>query len=193
MLASLSSSSISLATVTPSLVTVGEPQLFSMTTLRPRGPRVTFTALARMFRPRAISLRALAANTMSLAAMWVSLLENGEDVLLAQDQVFLAVELHFGARVLGEQDAVAGLHLRLAQRAVVEDLAGADGHHAGLDGLLLRGVGDEEASGRLLLALQALYEYTIVERTNGHNLPSVELARDSLATHRDLSTTYREC
>jgi hypothetical protein len=38
MLASRSSSSISLATVTPSLVTVGEPQLFSMITLRPRVP-----------------------------------------------------------------------------------------------------------------------------------------------------------
>ena len=34
----LSSSSISLATVTPSLVTVGEPNDFWMMTFRPRGP-----------------------------------------------------------------------------------------------------------------------------------------------------------
>ena len=40
-------SSISLATDTPSLVTVGAPKLFSSTTLRPLGPRVTLTALAR--------------------------------------------------------------------------------------------------------------------------------------------------
>ena len=53
-----SSSSISLATVTPSLVTVGEPKLFSMTTLRPFGPRVTFTASARALTPARISLRA---------------------------------------------------------------------------------------------------------------------------------------
>jgi hypothetical protein len=54
----LFSTSTSFATVTPSLVTVGEPHDFSMTTLRPRGPRVTRTALARRFRPLAISPRA---------------------------------------------------------------------------------------------------------------------------------------
>jgi len=40
-------SSISLATVTPSLVIVGEPNFLSMTTLRPLGPSVTFTVSAR--------------------------------------------------------------------------------------------------------------------------------------------------
>ena len=39
MFSNLSSSSISLATVTPSLVTVGAPKLFSSTTLRPLGPK----------------------------------------------------------------------------------------------------------------------------------------------------------
>ena len=39
-------SSTSFATVTPSLVTVGEPNLRSITTLRPFGPSVTFTACA---------------------------------------------------------------------------------------------------------------------------------------------------
>jgi hypothetical protein len=48
---SLSLSSISLATETPSLVTVGAPKLRSSTTLRPLGPSVTLTALARMFTP----------------------------------------------------------------------------------------------------------------------------------------------
>ena len=46
-----SSSSISLATVTPSLVTVGEPNFLSRTTLRPLGPRVAVTALARVATP----------------------------------------------------------------------------------------------------------------------------------------------
>src|SRR5512143_4861 len=144
MLASLSSSSISLATVTPSLVTVGEPQLFSMTTLRPRGPRVTLTALASTLRPFAISARAWVLKTISLAAMFVlssfPLLEHGEDVVLAQDQVFLTIDLHFGPAVLGEQDAVAGLELRLADAAILEHLAGADGDDLGLDRLLLRRV-----------------------------------------------------
>ena len=48
---SLSFSSISLATDTPSLVTVGAPKERSSTTLRPLGPRVTLTALARIFTP----------------------------------------------------------------------------------------------------------------------------------------------
>src|SRR3989338_5674811 len=46
MFSNLFSSSISLATVTPSLVTVGEPKDLSRTTLRPLGPSVTLTALA---------------------------------------------------------------------------------------------------------------------------------------------------
>ena len=54
----LSVSSISLATVTPSLVERGAPNDFSMTTLRPLGPRVTFTALARMLTPRSMRSRA---------------------------------------------------------------------------------------------------------------------------------------
>src|SRR6476659_10137965 len=104
----LSSSSISLATVTPSLVIVGEPQLFSMTTLRPRGPSVTLTALARTFRPRAISARAAALKTISLAAIFVSplLLDDREDVVLTHDQVLFAVDLHLGAAVLREQHLV---------------------------------------------------------------------------------------
>jgi len=59
MFSNLFSSSISFATVTPSLVTVGAPKLFSMTTLRPLGPRVTFTASAIWLTPLRIRLRAI--------------------------------------------------------------------------------------------------------------------------------------
>src|SRR5271169_4859967 len=52
-----SCSSISFATVTPSLVMSGEPNFFSITTLRPLGPRVTFTASASTFTPRRIDCR----------------------------------------------------------------------------------------------------------------------------------------
>jgi len=50
-----SRSSISLATVTPSLVMMGAPNFFSITALRPLGPRVIFTASARAFTPRRIA------------------------------------------------------------------------------------------------------------------------------------------
>src|SRR5258708_27686709 len=98
MFASLSSSSISFATVTPSLVTVGEPHDFSMMTLRPRGPSVTLTVLARMLSPVAMLCRALCAKTISLAAIGIApfcgfrflkknLFDHGENVVLAEDEV----------------------------------------------------------------------------------------------------------
>ena len=69
MFSNLFLSSISLATVTPSLVERGDPKLFWMTTLRPLGPRVTLTALARASTPARISARALERNLISLADM----------------------------------------------------------------------------------------------------------------------------
>ena len=69
MFSNLSSSSISLATVTPSFVTRGAPKDFSSTTLRPLGPSVTFTALARISTPRSILSRASEWNFTSLAAI----------------------------------------------------------------------------------------------------------------------------
>ena len=69
MFSNLSLSSISFATDTPSLVMVGAPKLRSRTTLRPFGPRVILTALARMFTPFTIRLRAVSPKRTSLAAM----------------------------------------------------------------------------------------------------------------------------
>src|SRR5512137_1571379 len=130
------SSSISLATVTPSLVMVGEPKLFSMTTLRPFGPRVAFTASARVFTPLRIASRARWSNSSSLDAMWVSpcalegvvglALDGREDVFLAHHQELLAVDLDLGAGVLGEEDLVALLDVEGADLSVLEDLAVAD-------------------------------------------------------------------
>ena len=53
-----SSSSISLAMVTPSLVIKGAPYFLSNTTLRPLGPRVIFTVSARAFMPASRARRA---------------------------------------------------------------------------------------------------------------------------------------
>ncbi len=69
MFSNLSSSSISLATETPSLVERGAPNDLSSTTLRPLGPRVTFTALARMLTPRSIFSRASEPKRTCLAAI----------------------------------------------------------------------------------------------------------------------------
>ncbi len=69
MFSNLSASSISLATVTPSLVMRGAPNDLSSTTLRPFGPSVTLTASARISTPLSMRSRASVENLTSFAAM----------------------------------------------------------------------------------------------------------------------------
>src|SRR5206468_7389478 len=64
--------SISLATVTPSLVIVGDPNFLSMMTLRPLGPRVTLTASANRLTPRRIACRDWSPYVICFAMMSVS-------------------------------------------------------------------------------------------------------------------------
>ena len=59
--------SISLATVTPSLVTFGPPNDFPIITFLPFGPSVTFTALANASTPRFKPSRASISNFISFA------------------------------------------------------------------------------------------------------------------------------
>src|SRR5271156_6754590 len=122
MFSNLSSSSISLATVTPSLVMRGAPYDLSRTTLRPFGPSVTLTALFRMSIPRNILSRASTENLTSLADILLlrkfcsddgnalgglllghRFLEDAHDVALLHDQEIDVVELDLGARPLAEQ------------------------------------------------------------------------------------------
>src|SRR3954469_2708920 len=153
MFSNLSESSISFATVTPSLVMRGAPKLFSSTTLRPLGPSVTFTALARMSTPRSIFSRASDENRTSLAAIAVCLRllpfqggravapalrgDHAHDVGLLHDQEVLAVDAHLGARPLAEQHPVAGPNVERVHLAVLIASAWPDGDHLALLRLLL--------------------------------------------------------
>src|SRR6266436_3481874 len=182
MFSNLFSSSISLATVTPSLVMVGAPHDFSMMTLRPLGPSVTLTASASVLTPWRIASRARTSNRISLAAIWSTsysdlkvkvesrklLFDDAEDVFLAHHQVLLAFHLDLGAGVLREEDAVAGLDVERADLAVLEDLAVADGEHLTLDRLLLRRVGDDDSALGLLLLLHALHDHAVLQRPDLH-------------------------
>src|SRR5688572_8563409 len=173
----LSSSSISLATVTPSLVMRGAPNDLSSTTLRPLGPSVTRTALARMSTPRSMRSRASAENFTSFAAIFVlplvqdvgrleasgglafgrrdGLLDDAHDVGLLHDEEFLAVELHLGARPFAEQDAVAGLHVERLDLAGLVAGAGADGDDLALLRLFLGGIRNDDAALSPVLGLNA--------------------------------------
>src|SRR5712691_7288165 len=140
-----------------------------MTTLRPLGPSVAFTASARTLMPLSRCERASSLNLSCFAMSRLPpLLENGEDVFLAHDQIFLVFDLHFGAGVLAEQDLVAGLDVERDLLAVVTDLAVAGGDDLALLRLFLGGIGDDDASLDLLL-LQALHENAVVQRTNLHH------------------------
>src|SRR5947209_1459376 len=154
MFSNLSLSSISFATDTPSLVTVGAPNERSRTTLRPLGPRVTLTASARMFTPTIMRLRADSLNLTSLAAMEMSSrsvlgVDDGHDVFFAHHQQLVAVDLHGRAGVLAEEHLVADLQVDGSDLAIIVLLARADGEHFALVRLLGGGVGDDDAGGGL--------------------------------------------
>src|SRR5258708_785491 len=155
MISYLSSSSISFATVTPSLVIRGAPNDLSSTTLRPLGPSVTLTALARISTPRSILSRASTENLTSLAAivgyslnvgndaalrgllLGHRLVDHAHDVGLLHDQEVLAINLDLGARPLAEQHAVANLDVDRDELAGLIAAARAHRNHFALRGLLL--------------------------------------------------------
>src|SRR3954453_10572602 len=197
MFSNLSESSISLATVTPSLVMRGAPKDFSITTLRPFGPRVTRTALARMSTPRSILSRPSEENFTSLAAMLVSSERDGEkgsaayangssndahDVGFLHDEVILTIELDLGAGPFAEQDAVACLDVERLDLAGFVARAGTDGDDLALLGLLLDGVRDDDAALGLFFGIDALDDDAVVERTELHGcLPLVRPLHDAAA------------
>src|SRR6266851_267612 len=128
MFSNLSSSSISLATVTPSLVMRGAPKLLSSTTLRPLGPSVTRTALARMSTPRSIRSRASAENFTSFAAIHLlrskpadefSSGDHAHNVGFFHDQELLALQLDLGARPFSEQHAVASFDVHFDELSLL--------------------------------------------------------------------------
>src|SRR5581483_10353064 len=162
MFSNLSLSSISFATDTPSLVMVGAPKLFSSTALRPFGPSVALTALARTFTPLNIRWRASSLNLTSLAAIIVILrllaFNHGHNVFLSHDDQLLAVDPDFRAAVLAEEDLVADLDVERTDLAVFENLAFADRYDLSLHGLFGRGIGNHDAARRGSLLFQALHD-----------------------------------
>src|SRR2546426_1986832 len=181
MSSKLSLSSISFATVTPSLVMVGLPNFLSITTLRPFGPNVTLTACAMMLTPRRSAARAsslnrsclamdlypssrVCTNAVTAAEPRGSRAENAENVLLLHNQVLLAVQPHLAAGVLAEQDPVPRLDVEGDLLAVLGHLAVSSGDDLALLGLLLGAVRDDDAAVLLVPLLEPLDEEAVMER-----------------------------
>src|SRR5271169_3286251 len=186
----LSSSSISLATVTPSLVMRGAPYDLSSTTLRPLGPSVTRTALARISTPCNILSRASTPNFTSLAAISIlhycllrqrlcsllascdGLLDHAHDVAFLHDQIFDAVELDLRARPFAEQHAVADLEVYRNDFSNLVATSWANGDHLSLRGLLFGGIRNDDSASGLIVGVDARNYDAVVKRPKLHiNLP----------------------
>src|SRR6185436_1792912 len=105
--------------------------------------------------------------------------DDAEDVALLHDEEILAVDAHFRAGPLAEQDAVASLHVEWKQLAVLGLGAGAGGDHFAFLRLFLGCVRDDDAPGSLLLLLDPAHEDAVMERAEFHGNPPIvfELGR----------------
>src|SRR5881398_3316536 len=163
-----SSSSISFATVTPSLVIVGLPNFLSRITLRPLGPSVAFTAFASFSIPRSNVCRAFSSNCSCLAAIvYFSLLrltDDAEDVVLAHDEIRLIVDFDFGAAVFRDQHLVAFLHREIDFLAVVIDFSSAESDDFALLRFFFRGIRDDDPAFLYFLLFNRLHQHPISER-----------------------------
>src|SRR3954463_13663696 len=183
MFSSGSLRSISLATVTPSLVIVGEPNFLSRTTLRPFGPRVTLTASASWLTPRSTAWRDCSPYTICFAisvSCFALLLflgvaggaravfDHGQHFVLAHDEVLLTIELDFLAGILAEEDLVARFDIERDSLAVVLGLALAGGNHLALLRFFLGGIGDDDAPHLLFAFFDALDNDAVVQRSDVH-------------------------
>src|SRR2546422_3091394 len=185
MFSSASFSSISFATVTPSFVILGDPNFLSRMTLRPLGPRVTRTALARLLTPRRMPCREespyticfaipyLLSRRVQLSVLLLPLLRpvavnDGQHFILAHDEVVLAIELDLLARVLAEEDQIARLHIAGHALAVVFHFAVARGDDLALLRLLFGRVRDDDPADFLLAFFKAPNNDPIVEWSDVH-------------------------
>src|SRR4029079_6746427 len=89
--------------------------------------------------------------------------DDRQDVLLADDEELISVDLEFGAGVLGIEDLVPDLDVHRLALAVLEDLPGAGGEDLPFLGLLLGGVRQDDAALGHLLAGAGLDDDTVTQ------------------------------
>ena len=195
MFSNLSASSISLATVTPSLVIRGAPKLLSSTTLRPLGPSVTFTASARMSTPRSMRSRASAPKRTSLAAMCIipSLIRDrsrarglrrpsswprGVPSTMPMMSLSFMIRSSSPSSLTSVPDHLPNrmrspaLTSRATICAGLVAGAGAGGDDLAFHRLFLGGVGDDDAARGLLFGIQPADHDPVVQGTELHAVRS---------------------
>src|SRR5713226_5796052 len=154
-------SSISRTIVTPSLVTVGAPNFFSSTTLRPLGPSVIRTDWATVSMPRFRPCRASTSNATALGMRSHPPRDYFFDfpfpVMTARTSFSEMIRYSMSSS-LNSLPAYLAYRIRsptfssIGTLVPVQDPTGTDSLHDPLLGLLLGGVGEHDpALGALLL------------------------------------------
>src|SRR3954453_12046102 len=98
--------------------------------------------------------------------------EDCQYVVFAHDQVVLAIELDFLARIFAKQDVIARLHVERDALAVVLHLAATSGDHLASLRLLSRPVLDTDPSAFLLAFFDAPDHDSIVQGSDVHECNS---------------------
>src|SRR5690606_2283874 len=192
---SLSSSSISFATVTPSLVTVGAPNFFSTITLRPFGPSVTLTALASLSTPRFSAARASVSNTICFAISldnlregseardirraqsengigapmpryYILVFDDSQNVAFTHDEKILTVYGDFGTGILAVEHRISLTDTHIDLLPVLHT-SRADRYDGATLGLLLRGIGNVESALGLVVCFHRANDDAIAQGLDG--------------------------
>ena len=89
--------------------------------------------------------------------------DDAEDVVFADEGVFLFVEFDLGATVFADEHAVADFDFEGTERAVLLALAGAEGDDLGLLRFFFGAVRDDDSSADLLFFFDVFDENTITD------------------------------
>ena len=93
----------------------------------------------------------------------MGLTDHGENVVRAEDLVFLAVEFDFRAAVLAGEDAVTLFDFKRNFLSVVVGFAGAERHDDALGRFFLGGIRDDDAALFGFLLFDCFHENAVAE------------------------------
>src|SRR5215469_14151860 len=98
------------------------------------------------------------------------LFDHAHDVALLRDDQILAVDFDLGARPFSEQHSIADFDVERTEFAVIVSSARPRSNDFAFHRLFLGGIGDDDATCRLLLLLDATDENAILQRSKFHGL-----------------------
>src|SRR5439155_22997430 len=121
-------------------------------------PNVNLTAFATVCTPLSSAWRASSSKMISFAAIlitpsWMEVssepqgsADDGENVLFAHDQVFVAIDPDFGSGILAHENLVARLHLEGNALSFIGQPPGTDSHDLRLLRFFLCGIRNDDST-----------------------------------------------